>query len=93
MTERTTHTSVTFVRPFSLPDLEDVQPAGTYLIETVDTLLDGITFLAYRRMSTTIELPAIGGTGPQRQVIAIDPVELKVALEADAQPRIGSSQS
>lgn len=91
MTERITYTSVTFVRPFSLPDLEDVQPAGTYRIETTDALLDGLTFLAYRRVSTTIELPAIGGAGLRRQVITIDPAELKVALEADALPSIGPS--
>lgn len=93
MTERTTLTSVTFVRPFSLPDLDVVQPAGTYRIETTDALLDGLTFLAYRRVSTTIELPAIGEDSLRRQVITIDPAELTLALEADARPGISPSLS
>lgn len=88
MVERTTHATVTFVYPFSLADLDGTQPAGTYRIEAVDATLDGLTFLAYRRISTTIELPAIGGGGPQRQLIAIDPLELQAAMAADA-ARVG----
>lgn len=84
MVERTTHATVTFVFPFSLADLDEAQPAGTYRIEAVDATLDGLTFLAYRRISTTIELPAIGGAAQKRQSIAIDPQELQAAIKADA---------
>ena len=85
MPERTTLTTVTFLRPFSLTDVDGVQPAGTYTVETVDTTLDNLSFIAYRRVSTSIMLPALGAAARQRQVIFIDPLELEVAVKQDAQ--------
>jgi hypothetical protein len=35
-------------------------PAGTYRVQTVEVTLDNLSFLAYRRVSTTIELPRVG---------------------------------
>ena len=83
MTERTTRTLVVFSGPFSLRDLDEVQPAGTYRIETVDVELDNLSFLAYRRVSTTIELPAVASGSLKRQLVAIDPLELEAALKRD----------
>ena len=62
MAGRTTRSSVTFSQPFSLADVDGIQPAGTYRIQTVDVTLDNLSFLAYRRVSTTIELPAVGAS-------------------------------
>jgi hypothetical protein len=45
--------------------------------------LDNLSILAYRRISTTIELPAVGTAGSRRQVITIDPLELEAALTRD----------
>ena len=86
MEERTTRTCVTFSRPFSLTGIEGGQPAGVYWIEAVDVLLDNAPYLppAYRRISTTIELPAVGTSSPQRQLSAIDSHELETALKQDA---------
>ena len=81
MAGRTTRMSVTFSRPFSLADVDGIQPAGTYRIQTVDVTLDSLSFLAYRRVSTTIELPAVGTAGSRRQVVTIDPLELEAALK------------
>ena len=83
MAGRTTRMSVTFSRPFALADVDGIQPAGTYRIQTVDVALDTLSFLAYRRVSTTIELPAVGTAGSRRQVITIDPLELEAALNRD----------
>ena len=83
MAGRTTRTSVTFSRPFSLADVDGIQPAGTYRVQTVGVTPDGLSFPAYRRVSTTIELPSVGVAGSKRQVIAIDPLELEAALERD----------
>jgi hypothetical protein len=83
MAGRTTRMSVTFSRPFSLADVDGIQPAGTYRIQTVDVTLDSLSFLAYRRVSTTIELPAVGTAGSSRQVVPIDPLELEAALKRD----------
>ena len=84
MTERITNSSVTFVHAFFLRDMEGMQPPGTYLIETVEEPLGTLSFLAYRRVSTTIALPAVGTTSLRRQVVTIDADELQAALAKDA---------
>ncbi len=86
--ERTTLTTITFLHPFSLTDVHGVQPAGTYTVETIDTTLDNLSFIAYRRVSTSIMLPAVGAAARQKQVIFIDPLELEAALRQDAQSSV-----
>ena len=75
--------SVTFSRPFSLVDVDGIQPAGTYRVQTVDVAPDSFSVLAYRRVSTTIELPGVGAASSRRQVVTIDPLELDAALTRD----------
>jgi hypothetical protein len=83
MTQRTKRTSVIFSKPFSLDGVDGAQPAGTYGIETIEEALDTPSSLAYRRVSTTIELPAMGEMNFMRQLITIDPRELEAALARD----------
>ena len=85
MPERTTHSSVTFLHPFSLVGLDGVQPAGTYTIETVEETVDNLSFVAYRRVSTTIVVPAVGTPTRQRQVVTINPQDLEAAQKRDAE--------
>ena len=84
MTERITHSSVTFSHDFTLRDMDGVQPPGTYLVETVEEPLGTLSFVAYRRVSTTITLPAIAVPSLRKQVVTIDPDELQAALAKDA---------
>jgi hypothetical protein len=51
MTVRTSRQSVTFTEPFSLSGIDEVQPAGTYTVETDEELLPGLSFPAYRRVA------------------------------------------
>ena len=83
MAGRTTRRSVTFSQPFSLANIDGIQPAGTYRVQTVDVSIDDLSFLAYRRVSTTIELPSVGTASLRRRVMTIDPVELEAALTRD----------
>lgn len=78
---------VTFLHPFSLAGVEEEQPAGAYTIEAVDEQLETLSFVAYRRLSTTIELPAVGSAACQRQVTAIDSDDLAQAMERDLRRR------
>jgi len=75
--------SVTFMQPFSLADIDGIQPAGTYRVHTVDVSIENLSLLAYRRVSTTIELPSVGTASLGRRVMTIDPVELEAALTRD----------
>jgi hypothetical protein len=54
---RTTRENVTFDHPFSLGAVDGTQPAGTYTVENDEDLIEGLSFLAYRRVATTIYLP------------------------------------
>jgi hypothetical protein len=56
-------------------------------VETVDATLDNLSFIAYRRVSTAITVPAVGIVARRRQMIFIDPLELKAALTRDAEPQ------
>lgn len=85
MPERITRSSVTFLHPFSLANIGE-QPAGTYTIETVEELLP-LSFVAYRRVSTTIELPAVGAVAFQRQIVAVDPAEILDAQAKDSKTK------
>jgi hypothetical protein len=80
MTVRTSRKSVTFTQPFSLTGFDEVQPAGTYTVETDEELLPGLSFPAYRRVATLIFLRSRG----VEEVVNIDPLELKAAQERDA---------
>jgi hypothetical protein len=84
MTVRTSRESVTFTQPFSLTGIDEVQPAGTYTVETDEELLPGLSFPAYRRVATLIFLRSRGGGPIVEEVANIDPLELQAAQERDA---------
>jgi hypothetical protein len=83
MTIRTSKKTVTFRRPFVLGGLDEVLPAGTYSVETDEELLEGISFPAYRRISTLIHLHPKPGHPGLTQMLTIDPNELDAALKRD----------
>lgn len=84
MHERTIRKSVAFLHPFSLAGIEEKLDAGTYIVETLEELIEGVSFVAYRRLSTTIETIGTGFGQAARQVVTIDPLDLEAALKTDA---------
>jgi len=90
MSTRTTHTLVTFRRSFALSSLDSPQPAGTYKLETDEEQIEGLSFNAFRRMSTILHLPADAAPGCTRQTVQVDPEELAGALAADAAAQDGA---
>ena len=86
MTIRTTKKTVNFTRPFSLEGSDEQFPEGTYVIETDEELLEGISFPVYRRILTLIHLhPERKFPGRQR-TMTIDPNALDAALARDRAP-------
>jgi hypothetical protein len=83
MTVRTTSKSVTFRRAFSLKAADGLQPGGTYVVETEEEAIPTLSFLAYRRLSTTMMLSTRYGGTVVRQVITIDPADLEAAQARD----------
>ena len=84
MSTRTTETTVTFRRPFTLLSVEGAQPAGTYRLVTEEEQIPGLSFIAFRRTATLLHLPADPVSGGTRQVVNISPDELAEALATDA---------
>ena len=84
MSLRTTSKTVTFARSFSLDGLDETQPAGGYTVQTDEEPIEGLSFLAYRRVATVIVLPLRhGGTG-SFEAISVTPEALDAALARDA---------
>jgi hypothetical protein len=83
MISRITTRTITFRHPFAMPGLEGWQPAGSYVIETEEELLQALSFPAWRRLHTTIRLPQLG-TSMIEQAAPVDPAAIKGALAADA---------
>lgn len=83
MTTRTTTRTVVFERSFVLGGFDEVLSAGAYSVETDEELLDGLSFPAYRRISTLIRLPTMSGNPAFTRALTIDPSELDAALLRD----------
>lgn len=83
MLNRTRREDIVFKRPFHLKGWAEPLPAGTYAVEIEEELIEGLSFPAYRRISTTITRQATRA-GTLVQAIPVDPRELAEAQAADA---------
>ena len=82
MTTRTTTKSVTFRRPFYLKGIDRLLPPADYRVVTDEEVIDGLSFAAYRRVSTVILVPAELGCAVE--MVTIDPLDLQAAQDQDA---------
>lgn len=85
MTTRANKKGVTFAFPFQLDGDEEMFAAGNYTVETEEESLEGPSFLAYRCIATTLIRHSPRGTFRRSKYWTIDPDELILALERDAQ--------
>ena len=83
MTNRITTRTVTFRHPFTIAGLDGWQPAGSYVIEMEEELLQELSFPAWHRVHTAIRLPQRPGTFVAEQVATIDPRAIDAALAVD----------
>jgi hypothetical protein len=88
---RTTQHSVTLTRAFTIEGIDAVQPPGTYLIETDEEQIEGISFLAYRRVATRIRLAPDSSRPGTVEVVAVDSPEIAAALEEAEEMGDGSA--
>ena len=84
MNLRTTSRTITFARPFSLRWAGRAQPAGSYTVQTDEEPIEGLSFLAYRRVATVIFLPLRHGGSGSFQANPITPEALDAAQAGDA---------
>lgn len=79
MTIRTTKSTATFARPFSIKGLQGEQPPGTYEVETDEEVIEGNGRTVYRRVATHIFLKSGGTT----RTCTIKAADLDDALAKD----------
>lgn len=83
MIERTTETEITFTNPFRLETLSEPLEAGTYRLVVDEELIEGLSFTAYRRVATHLEIPALSVAMARRQFLQVSPAEIDEALARD----------
>lgn len=85
MTTRTSGETVTLLHPFRLSGMDEILPPGRYLVETEEERLEGVSFPAYRRLSTVIHLAGRPHSSETARAVNIDPAELVAIRNNDAQ--------
>jgi len=84
MTRRMTTSTVTFKHPFKIEGLDGWQPAGSYVVDTEEELLEALSFPAWHRIHTSIRLRREPGGSITQQEVTIDPAVICAALTVDA---------
>ena len=69
MSTRTTETTVTFSRSFTLSAVDGVLPAGTYRVSVDEEEIDGLSFRAFQRVATMLHLPADPAPGRRCELV------------------------
>jgi hypothetical protein len=93
MTTRTTESEITFSRPFVLSSLVMPLDPGTYRLVVDEELIEGLSFPAYRRTGTHLEIPAVGIDIGSRQLLQVYPQELEAQMHKDAEGGAESAPS
>ena len=83
MTTRSKDTTLTFSMAFALSEVDRPLPAGTYRVVYDEEDIPGLSFLAFRRVATMLQVPALSGPGGPIEMFLVNPAELAAALEAD----------
>lgn len=84
MTIRSRREVVTFKHPFRIKGIDRPLPAGAYTVITDEEMIEGISFAAFRRVATMIEVPTEGSRGLATEVASISPIDLSDAQRIDA---------
>ncbi|SCA56616.1 conserved hypothetical protein [Candidatus Terasakiella magnetica] len=83
MTIRTSSKFVIFNHPFKIGRLAEIQPAGSYKVDTDEELIEGLSFIAYKRVMTVIHLHSKNKLKSLTRALTITAKELKEALQND----------
>lgn len=89
MLTRTRRKTVVFARPFLLAGIDRVLPARDCRVATDEELIEGLSFAAYRRISTVIFVPTQRGSG--LEMVSVDPTDLQAAEDRDAATHGGTA--
>ena len=88
MTLKTERATISFMNPFSLRELDGAQPAGDYIVETDRELIEGISWLAYRRVATFLHVPRISASQGFSQRVTVNQADFEAALMKDRRQKV-----
>ena len=83
MFNRSANSVVTFQHPFVIGAENQALPAGDYNLTIEEELVESLSFPVFRRISTVLEVPAIGAPGPVRQYLNVSADDIDDALRKD----------
>ena len=83
MTIRTSSKFVIFNHPFKIGMLSEFQPAGSYQVDTDEELIEGLSFVAYKRILTIIHLHSKNKLKSLTRALTISAKDLEIALQKD----------
>lgn len=89
--ERIVREMITFEEPFFIEGLGRQYDPGTFELEIVEEQIEGLSFLAFRTVSTSIVLPRSKGSPQSYKVARIDPEIVRAARQASAARMAGPS--
>lgn len=81
MLTRTKRHTITFGHPFTLTGVDRTLSPGAYEVVTDEELIEGLSFPVYRRVATSIMLPAQGLSAIE--MMSISPDDISAALVRD----------
>lgn len=84
--ERVARETVTFAAPFKVEEPFGECPPGVYEVETVEELIDGLSFPAYRLVSTALVLPGPSGAPRSCRMVRVDPAIVQAARAGSGPP-------
>ena len=83
MATRSNETTLTFSNAFALSEVDRPLPAGTYRVVVDEEDVPGLSFLAFRRIATMLQVPALSAPSGPTEMFLVNPDELAAALETD----------
>jgi len=89
VTTRTNTKTVTFAKPFTIGGSDKEFPAGDYVVETDEDLIEGLSFPVYRRMSSRLYSPPDSARPGTSSTLFVESSELELALARDKKNSAG----
>lgn len=77
---RTTRSSVVFAGPTRIDGVDELLPAGAYDVDTDEEMIDGLSFVAWRRVNTTI----IVRSGGSVRAYTVRPSDLDASIRSES---------
>ncbi len=83
MDGRSSKSIVTFSNAFTIAGYSEALPAGDYEILVDEELIQGLSFLAYRRTATYLTVVGKGSRTGRIEMVSITEADLETALDRD----------